>query len=350
MKRITIIILVGLIAGTTPLWAQDVSRVGTGAMQFLKIGAGARACALGEAGASILNEVSSLYWNPAGIASIDKTSMSFSRSQLYADMSHNFVGFVQPLGNNSSIGVSAIFLDSGDMEITTLATPTGTGSYFSWEAYSIGLSYSRFVTHKLQLGGTVKYIREGAYHLRAQTIAIDLGSLLDTGVLGLKLGMGLINFGTDVKLDGAALRVTHERWPNDPGTLSTDAYLKTEKWPLPMVFRMGVSTDIVGAGSQFLRNEQNRLTIAADAYDSNDALMRSNLGIEYEWNDMLALRAGYRGLAIQDDEFKSYDTASYTFGAGLRYDLKIALLQFDYAYTDFQILGTGQQFSITLGF
>lgn len=350
MNRIVTIIILILFISVLPSWAQDISRVGTAAAQFLKLGVGARAAALGEAAVTLSTDVTGLYWNPAAIAAIDKTTFAVSRNELYADLSYNFIGFVQPLGSNSAIGVSAVYLDSGNMEITTLQSPDGTESFFSWEAYSIGLSYSRFVTDRLRLGGTVKYISEGAYHQKASTIAIDLGSLLDTGVLGLKLGMCLSNFGGQMQLEGPGLRVSHDRWPNNPGALNRDAYLKTEEYSLPLIFRLGLASQLIGAEGQLLTNNNNTMTIAVDAYDPSDALLRSNLGIEYVWNNILSLRAGYRGISVEDDQYDSYNTASYTFGGGLKYDFSFARIEFDYAFTDFQILGSGHLFTIVLGF
>ena len=348
MKKIIVFLLIITLIGTMPAVAQDISRVGTAAAQFLKLGVGARAAALGEAAVTIPGDITGLYWNPASIASIDRTSFAISRNELYADMSYNFIGAVHPLGGSSAFGVSVIYLDTGNMEITTLADPEGTDSYFSWEAYCIGLSYSRFVTDHLRLGGTVKYIREGAYYQKAQTIAIDLGSLLDTGVMGLKLGMCLSNFGGSMKLSGPGLRVSHDRWETNPGTLPVDAYLKTESFPLPLIFRVGLSMQLLGKEGQLMNSEKNQMTIAVDAYDPNDALLRSNLGIEYQWNNILSLRAGYRGVSVETDEYGSYDTASYTFGGGIAYNFNFAFLRFDYAYSDFKLLGTGHIISLMI--
>jgi len=352
MNRILSIVLIILLIGVLPCWAQDISRVGTAAAQFLKLGVGARAGALGEAAVTIPGEVFGLYWNPASIASVDRTSIAVSRNELYEDLdlAYNFVGVVKPLGAGSTIGVSAIYLDTGNMEITTLSEPEGTGSDFSWEAYAIGLTYSRFVTDRLALGGTVKYVREGAYHMKAHTIAIDLGSLLDTGVLGMKLGMCLSNFGGQMQLDGPSLRVSHDRWANNPGTLDSDAYLKTEEYPLPLIFRLGLSTQLIGTEGQLMNSDKSTMTIVVDAYDPNDALLRSNFGVEYQWNNILSLRAGYRGISVEEDEYDSYNTASYTFGGGIKYDFNFACVAFDYSFTDFKILGSGHQFSIVLAF
>jgi len=350
MKKIIIFLLIIALGGFISAGAQDISRVGTSAAQFLKLGVGARAAALGEAAVSLPAEVTGLYWNPASIASIDRTSIAVSRNDLYADMAYNFVGVVQPLGGSSAFGVSVIYLDTGNMEITTLANPEGTDSFFSWEAYCIGLSYSRHVTDRLRLGGTVKYIREGAYHQKAQTLAVDLGSLLDTGVMGLRLGMCLSNFGGSMKLTGPGLRVTHDRWETNPGTLPVDADLQTESFPLPLIFRVGLSIELLGTDGQFMKSETNQMILGVEAYDPNDALLRSNIGVEYQWNNILSLRGGYRGVSVENDEYDSYDTASYTFGGGIAYDLNFAFVRFDYAYSDFKILGTGHMFTVGLAF
>jgi hypothetical protein len=353
MKKVIGILLILLLIGVSSSRAQDISRVGTSAAQFLKLGVGARAAALGEAAVTFSSNVTGLYWNPASIASIDRTSIAVSRNELYANLSYNFIGFVQPLGASSAFGVSAIYLDSGDIEITTLDDPDGTGSFFSWEAYCLGLSYSRFVTDRLRIGGTIKYVREGAgaFHQSAQTIAIDIGSLLDTGVLGLKLGMCLSNFGGQMQLGGAGLEVTdYDRYPTSEGNIDNSAYLKMENYPLPLIFRMGLSTQLVGTEGQLMNSDKSTMTIAVDAYDPNDALLRSNLGIEYQWNNIFSLRAGYRGISVEEDEYETYNTASYTFGGGLKYDFNFARVEFDYAFTDFKVLGSGHLFSIVLAF
>ncbi len=350
MKKIISVLLLILLMSYLPGWTQDISRVGTAAAQFLKLGVGARAAALGEAAVTLPGEITGLYWNPSSIASIDRTSFVVSRNELYAGLSYNFIGLVQPLGQAGAVGISAVYLDSGEMEITTLQNPEGTESYFSWDAYAIGLTFSRFVTDRLALGGTVKYIHEGAYHVNAQTIAVDLGSLLDTGVLGMKLGMSLTNFGGQMNLAGPTFEVNHDRWPNNPGNINTSAMLKTEGYPLPLTFRIGLSSQLLGAEGQIARSEKSMMIVAVDAYDPNDALLRSNVGIEYIWNNILSLRVGFRGISVEEDEFDTYDTASYTFGGGLKYDFNFGRVVVDYAFTDFKILGTGHMFTIALGF
>jgi len=54
------------------LFSQSVTKTGTTAGQFLKIGVGARALGMGSAFSSVAGDGSSLYWNPAGISRLKK--------------------------------------------------------------------------------------------------------------------------------------------------------------------------------------------------------------------------------------------------------------------------------------
>jgi hypothetical protein len=330
-------------------WAQENSRVGTCAAQFLKVGVGARAAALGESGTATPG-IAGLYWNPAAVAAVDRFSAFFSYSSMYAGLSHNFLGLAYPLGAGSTVGVGITYMTSDDIEITTVDMPLGTGAFYSLNNYAVGLTFARHMTDRLSLGITAKFIQEGIYREKARTIAADLGSLLDTGLLGMKLAMSLSNFGGNMRLSGPDLRVSHTRWPEYTGNPTRYADLSTEVWPLPMIFRMGISSSLVGVDGQLAKSESNQVTVYADATDTNDSLLRSNFGVEYVWNNIVALRGGYRGVVLAHDEHDTYNTSSYAAGVGFHYAVAGLDLTLDYAYTDYQILGNTQQLSVTLKF
>ena len=77
------------------------------------------------------------------------------------------------------------------------------------------------------------------------------------------------------------------------------------------------------------------------ANDPADHYPRYNLGMEYEWNGLFALRGGYR---------INYDEATYTLGGGLKFNLGGTLMQMDYAYLDFGLLDTVHQYSFVFNF
>ena len=90
---------------------------------------------------------------------------------------------------------------------------------------------------------------------------------------------------------------------------------------------------------------KNKLTVAADAIHPNDNYEAINAGIEYSFNNMLFLRAGYKSLFQKDSE------EGFTLGAGLNYRLmSTVVLKIDYAYADFGVLENVQRFSLGLRF
>lgn len=331
-------------------WGQEISRVATCSGQFLKLSIGARATALGEAQLGLTGDLSFLPRNPSIIAEVNRPTVALSHINLYANISHNFFGLSLPVGNGGAVALSVIYLTTDDIEVTTLKEPEGTGAYYKVRDACIGVTYARYITHWLMMGFTVKIVHEGIWRERARSLAVDFGSLLDTGLLGIKLGMSLTNLGADMRLRGEDLRVEHDRFPQNPGERKVASDLTTDKWPLPMVYRMGIATDLVGPTGQILANEINRLTLVLDVSDSRDTLLRSNMGLEYEWNKILALRMGYHGLVLAKDKYKTYDTAGFTFGAGLHYDLRWTDLLFDYATANYGRLGNIHQFTLGLRF
>jgi hypothetical protein len=348
MKRMQVLI-VFLIVNVQLFAQQEVSRVGTSAAQFLKLGVGARACALGETMVATPGDITNLYWNPAGIASISKNSMTVSRNELYTGLSYNFAGFVLPIDNSSAVGAQILYLDSGEMEVTTIAQPEGTGESFAWQSFCLGVSYSRFLTDRLQLGGTVKYVREGSFSLKAHTLALDVGSILETGILGFKLGMAISNIGGQMRFSNPPAQFPSDFYGNED-ILITKAQLTTQSFPLPLTFRLGAATELIGTNGQIAIADMHRMTFSVEASDPNDAFLSSNFGIEYEWHDLLSLRAGYRGLAIENDPIREYRTSSYAFGLGLHYDVKMFAIQFDYAFADYRTLGAAHHFTLGLNF
>ena len=67
-------------------------RVGTSAAQFLKIGVGPRAEAMGQAYIAIANDAEALFYNPAGISQFEKNEVFFSNTQWVVDIQLEYLG------------------------------------------------------------------------------------------------------------------------------------------------------------------------------------------------------------------------------------------------------------------
>ena len=318
----------------------DFSKVGTGTAQFLKLGAGARGTALGDAYSALVNDATAMYWNPSGIQKVNQFALSVSRTYLFAGINYDFLGAVIPIDNNTSVGVSVLYLSSGDIERTTIEDPEGTGDTFDTGHSAIGITVARSLTTRFDLGVTIKYISERLFREEASTIAFDIGSQFDTGIYGIKLGMVLSNFGGKMKFDGPDLNKPIE---NDQTSIRYEngGRWKTEEWPIPLLFRLGVRTDLLGAESEFLYSESNRLTLLLEGNDPIDHVLRYNIGMEYEWNAMLAFRAGYK---------INYDQADITAGVGFDLTQLGINLKIDYAFNNYGLLGYVHNYTLEFKF
>ena len=178
--------------------SKDVSKVGTTAAAFLEIPAGAVALGMGGAFVSQANDASALYWNVGGISNIEKYDLHLAYMNWIGDTKYNFAGLVIPLDEFGTLGFSFTSLSMDDMAVRTVENPEGTGEYFSAGDISFGLSYARNLTDRFSIGFTVKYIQEKIWHMTAQGIGIDAGTLFKTDILGgIIIGASISNFGAD---------------------------------------------------------------------------------------------------------------------------------------------------------
>ena len=339
MKKFLLILIT--IAFQAAGYAGDFSKVGTAAAQFLKIGVGARAMGLGGSFTALANDVSTIYWNPAGISNIDGFSLAVTHNEWFADISHDFAGVVYPLNSSDFIALHVVALNTGEQEVTTVTQPEGTGIYYDVSDLAIGLSYARTLTDRFSVGLTVKYIQQNLYNESANTFAIDLGTYLRTGFHNLVIAMNMSNFGGNMQLEGRDLITITDLNNQVSGNYNPDARLKTEPWPLPLTFKVGVAMNFVGGNDPVVESSQNRFTIAVDGVHPNDNTEKVNIGGEYAWDETVFARVGYK---------INYYLEKWTFGVGLRMNVINQQVGFDYALVDFNDLGKVSQFSLELRF
>ncbi len=336
MRRFTRLWHTSLFMGMTfiaPLAAQQ----GSTAAQFLKIGIDARAAAMGEAAVATAADVSALYWNPAGLARSSALTVLISHAAWISDLSHNFIGIAIPLGDNA-FGASLTSLTMGETEITTLEQPQGTGSFYDASDFALQISYARRMTDRLMIGVSAKYIRQSIVNEVATGVAFDIGTSLDIGISGLRLAMAFTNYGTGMQMQGDDLVI-----PYYPGPASTPikAFLETREFPMPTNFRIGIAFELIGQRSLFLSSESSTVVMAVDGNHPIDAVERGNFGLEYVWDRLITLRAGYK---------YRYPEQGWSYGGGVRLDAGGSSINIDYALTQFGVLDNVHRFSFQFGF
>ncbi len=331
--RVYLLIFSFLIVGFTRPGLAGLDHVGTSAANFLKIGVGAQAVAMGDAYTAIASDPTAMFWNPGGLGFQNRMAANFSYTDWILDTQLGYLGFVLPLGPGSGVvGLSINSFSSGDIEETTIYKPHGTGRVFDASDLTIGLSYARKLTDRFSFGITAKYINEKLALESATAFAVDVGSIFILNYdYNVRMGLVISNFGSNMQLDGLDLETS----VSTENSKQVEAQLKTYSWPLPLIFRLGLAADLISTVN-------HRFTVAADVYDPRDYKARENIGMEYAFKSLFFLRGGYK---------MGYDEEGLTAGFGIHYGITgVGKLLIDYAFADMGRLNSINRFSIGLSF
>lgn len=353
MKKL---VMTSLILALTLFAVSNLFAVSQAAVLFLLISPGARASGMGETFAAVADDASAVFWNPAGLAFQSGREITIMHAkwlpQLASDMSFEFLAYRQYIESlGGTLGANVTFLNLGEQVHTGETGPEPLGTFHSWDL-AVSLSYATKLNPHLGLGVGVRYIHSNLAPLGAgeekgkgvgSSFAVDVGVLYKFPFVNDRIAFGanLSNMGPKITYIDAA-----------------------QADPLPTNIRLGLSFKV-------LDMEYNKLTFAYDTYkllvrgyeDENEewkydpfykaifsawgeedafSSMVHSVGMEYAYNNMIFIRAGY----YYDEEGK----VKYpTFGAGLQY----ASFRFDFAYIAAEPghqLSDTMRFSLTAGF
>jgi len=270
-------------------------------LDFLKIGVGARALALGEAYVAVADDITAIYWNPAGLVQLTQPEAGFTYNEWFEDIGYHFFGYSHPL-NSSNLAFSVYYLGGGDVQsMDAVGNPTGEFSVYD---LALAFSYSRKLVKGLSAGLNFKFIKEKLDDRVGNAFAFDLAALYKTGIDNLDLGLNIQNIGTRIE------------------------FIR-ESASLPLNFRFGMAYKLF---------PHNPLTLALDFNKLKNEGAYFGIGAECWITDYAALRIGSKF----DPDIKD----RIRFGLGF----KVKNLRLDYAYTPHKILGDTHQFSAGLYF
>jgi hypothetical protein len=193
---------------------------------------------------------------------------------------------------------------------------------------------------QFSIGGTFKYINERIFNSSASGIAFDLGTIYTTPFWGIKLGVGISNFGSKLRIMGEDLNRYIDIAPNQNGTNKTIvSELKTDEFDLPLIMRLGLSWD-------HYFNNDTRLTIAMDGVNPNDNSQSVNMGFELGlFKERVKLMGGLNDLFLEDKEYKF----SWGFLVNIR-EFQTVSMNFGYSYQEFEHLGSTNRFAFSFQF
>ncbi len=375
--------------------AQEV--VLTTAVPFLQIEPDSRAAGMGMTGVAIADNAYAPFWNPAGLAGQTGTEVSFTHAPwlpaLGADLSYEHLTAKHGLGSLGTLGGHVTYFDLGTQQATR-EDGTPLNEFSSYEI-AAGVSYGYPVTENLKVGTGARFIFSnltGGTEIGEDTptnAGVSFGLDLGMQYTGPDLGLGLSSrpkLGFNLANMGPGISYTQENdFPDAiPTTLRFGGALDTQ---LDEFNRVQVALDL----NKVLVNPRRDSTTGETRYDpfyeaifsswktrqvatrsdpegrnctERDEALAVNpddetvtpcksvsalssltlgLGLEYWYNDLLALRGGY----FYEDPANG-NRQFITFGTGLRYSLVGVDISYIYALEENSPLADQLRFSLLL--
>lgn len=250
--------------------------------EFLTHGVGARALGMGSAFVAVADDVTSGYWNPAGVADVRARAVQLMHSETFGDVVNYDTGaYVHPLDGKAAIALTFVRLAVDDIPFTNFEQDEDRIYYdpdkITWESDSEAamlVTYARRVSRTLRLGGNLKMIRKSIANYTCYGLGFDLGAKLDV-FEGTTLGANIQDVST-----------TFLSW--DTGEreriLPTAKLGVAQRWRVPSM--NGTLTLAADADLRF----ENRLL--ADEYHLGTMTADTHYGVEFVYRDLVGVRAG----------------------------------------------------------
>ncbi len=304
IRRISIAVLIAA-AVSLPCAGLYAGEAGMSGFLFLRLGNGARALGMGEAFTAVADDATSIYYNPAGMASADGVELDVTHSEWLMDVRFEQISLVNEM-LGGAVGINFTGLNYGDMDrYPDYPALTPDGSFAPYDlAFAAG--YAMDVLPNLSAGVTAKLIYEKIDFESATGWAVDAGIVHRSMIEGLTLAASMLNLGPQAKF-------------------------VEEKFYPPFQLRGGAAYRYV---ADWL---MGNVIAATDVVFPNDGEAKLHFGMEYNYRELLSLRAGYKS---------NYELQQgITCGFGVAYKN----LRFDYAFMPVDdVFGDVHRFSLAV--
>lgn len=328
-KKFLLLIFLTVAVSGTVFGQVGLSKVGQSTMNFQLVSISPIASGMGEAYTAVGKGADAIFYNPAAMAEMNSTfNVSLDYTQWIADINYYTGAIAWNLKNYGAVGLSFMSVDYGTIYGTSI-NPLGgyidNGPVSNVGAYSVGLTYAKYINTQFLFGGSIRFVGQNlgentfyngqSMKNDATKLAFDLGVKYYTLWNDFRFGMSFRNFSSDL---------TRNVYPEQ----------------LPVSFTMGAAIDLLG----FVEKDHDKstaLTFAADFLHTENYSERFNLGLEYKFLGMIAIRGGYQ---------TNRDLQSWSAGLGVNTTLSGNEIQINYSYSKMQIFNGVNRLSLVMSF
>ena len=373
----------------TAAHAQTDSIVLTTAVPFLQIEPDSRSAGMGMTGVALADNAYAVFWNPAGLGQQTGTEVSFTHAPwlpaLGADLSYEYLAAKHSLGNAGTLGGHLTYFNLGEQQATDeLGNPLG--DFRSYEL-STGLSYGKQVTPNLAVGTGARFVYSNL------TGGLDVGNATTSAGVSFGVDLGVIYKGPELGFGKSSRPSVAFSLANlGPGISYSDSSAFSDAIPTTLRFGGALDTRLDDFNRITLALDFNKVLVHRDstgAYDSPVSALFSSwgtrtvntragqnvngvlqtcdvlanddtegnecsslnafqqltvgVGLEYWYNDLLALRGGY----FFEDPANG-NRQFLTAGAGIRYNLVGVDMSYIYALAEESAVANQLRFSLLL--
>ncbi len=321
---------------------QQGTQIITTSVPFLLVSPEARGAGMGDVGVATSPDGASAHWNPSKYAFIDSdfgASLSYSPwlRNIIPDMSLSFVSGYYRLRKQDVVAASIRYFSLGQLQLTN-ATGGSIGTSDPRE-FAFDVTYSRQLSKRFSMGVTARLFQSNLAPVISPTgpnvQSVATSAAVDISMYYSKpnIMVGGLNtrFSWGVNISNIGPKVTYVARNNQDyipsnlrlGTSWTadfDEYNKltiaidANKLLVPTPLRDGNGQPKQDTEKSLLGAIGSSLTEAPDGFGEKLRELQVSAGVEYWYNNLLAIRAGY----FYEDASKG-NRKYFTLGGGLRY-------------------------------
>jgi Uncharacterised protein family (UPF0164) len=289
--------------------------------EFMAIGVGGRALGMGGTFVAIANDVTSGYYNPAGLANVNYPQLSLMHSEQFGNLvNYDYGSVVIPFQSDMSFGLSVMRLGVDGIPDTRNALIDGTTgetiydiynpyaridvnriTKFSNQDWAFYLTFAKKQADNFYWGANIKIIRRDIAEYSAMGVGFDVGALYSP-LENLYLGANAMDITT-----------TLVAWSTGLNELVSPTLKLGSAYKYPIEFLGGY---VMPALDFDVRFENRRF---ASEFNLGPVSFDMHAGVEFNIENLVYIRGGYS------------DVKQFTVGAGI----KLPKLNIDYSFARF---------------
>lgn len=285
---------------------------------FLRNDYGARAAALGGSFVSMTDDPNLLFYNAAGLATLEHSQFSLGFFKHLLDINSGYLSYVQEVQDFGHVAAGLVYINYGDFtRRDERGNDLGT---FSASELALSVGYADHLTDGMMYGAAVKFVYSGIAEATSTAMALDLGSLWSFPEQRLTVGVSLLNIGSQIN----PYYTVRENLPLD---LRVGATIQPEHLPLHL-------------NLNFHKLNETRA-------DFISRFRSFSVGGEFTVSDEVRLRFGYNNEQRRDLKIGAgAGLAGISFGAGI-----ITMpYKVDYAFNSLGKIGALHRISLGMVF